>query len=157
MLRHLKKWAGLYRSSDVGTLFRKRSHLGLQLTSLEFHFEHLQLVKCCLLESSSDETVREIYQLRKERLSKITSRWSATNELKNLESIVDHNLKFAGQTDRAGLGSKKDSLYIANPSNRQLRTKTTAALATSFEEKHTPCFLFASARCLDEMGKCYPL
>jgi len=32
VIPHLKRWAGLYRSSDVGTLFRLRSHLGLQLT-----------------------------------------------------------------------------------------------------------------------------
>ena len=30
----LKSWAGLFRSSDLGALFRRREHLGLQLTSL---------------------------------------------------------------------------------------------------------------------------
>ena len=41
----LKKWAGLYRGSDLGCLFRRREHLGLQLTALEHHYLHLQVVK----------------------------------------------------------------------------------------------------------------
>ena len=45
----LKVWAGLFRSSDVGTLFRRREHLGLQLTSISICYKKLQLVKCCLL------------------------------------------------------------------------------------------------------------
>ena len=36
VIPRLKIWAGLYRSSDVGTLFRLRAHLGLQLTSIEY-------------------------------------------------------------------------------------------------------------------------
>jgi hypothetical protein len=42
--------------------------LGLQLTSIEDHFEHLQLVRCCLLENSNDELTQRIYSHRKERL-----------------------------------------------------------------------------------------
>ena len=37
-IRRLKRWSGLYRGSEVGTLFRTRAHLGLQLTSIEYHF-----------------------------------------------------------------------------------------------------------------------
>ena len=32
--RYLKKWAGLYRSILVSTLYRPRAHFGLQLTRL---------------------------------------------------------------------------------------------------------------------------
>ena len=66
VIPRLKEWAGLYRSSDIGTLFRLREHLGLQLTSVEHHYEHLQLVKCCLLENSKDDNVRALYKLREE-------------------------------------------------------------------------------------------
>ena len=100
VIPRLKKWAGLYRSSDVGTLFRLRTHLGLQLTSIEDHFEHLQLVKCCLLENSGDELTQQIYNRRHERL-KTHSRWLASNELSKLEPVVDHNLRFADQTHRS--------------------------------------------------------
>ena len=89
-IRQLKRWAGLYRGSEVGTLFRTRANLGLQLTSVEYHFEHLQLVKCCLLESSSDETVRGIFKIRQDRLNKFTSRWAAPAELAKLQPIVDN-------------------------------------------------------------------
>ena len=34
VLPRLKVWAGLFRGCDLGALFRKREHLGLQLTSL---------------------------------------------------------------------------------------------------------------------------
>jgi hypothetical protein len=30
--KRLKAWSGLYRSADVGALYRQREHLGLQLT-----------------------------------------------------------------------------------------------------------------------------
>ena len=49
IMMRLKKWAGLYRGSDVGALFRRREHLGLQLTSLVEHYKRMQEVKCCLL------------------------------------------------------------------------------------------------------------
>ncbi len=34
VIPRLKSWAGLFRSSDLGTLFRRREHLGLQLMSI---------------------------------------------------------------------------------------------------------------------------
>ena len=136
VIRHLKRWAGLYRSSDVGSLFRLRKHLGLQLTSVEYHFEHLQLVKCCLLESSKDETVQAIYKRRTERVRDFTSRWSAPNELKKLEPVVEHSFCYAGQTGHAGLGANRSDPYIAKPSVRQLRERTTVALRTKHEENH---------------------
>jgi len=63
VIPRLKSWAGLFRGSEVGTLFRLREHLGLQLTSVEHHYQHLQLVKCCLLENSTDEQIRALYKL----------------------------------------------------------------------------------------------
>ena len=81
VIPRLKSWAGLYRSSDIGTLFRLRDHLGLQLTSIEHHYEHLQLVKCCLLENSKDENIRSLYKMRAERVISQSNRWSAPKEL----------------------------------------------------------------------------
>jgi len=78
----LKNWAGLYRGSDTRALFRRRDHLGLQLTSLEEHYQRMQLVKCFLL-SSKDENVRAVYQAKKEREETLSTRWSGTKELSN--------------------------------------------------------------------------
>ncbi len=61
----LKRWAGLFRGSDLGVLFRRREHLGLQLTSIVYHYQRMQLVKCCLLASSKDEKVRKILETKK--------------------------------------------------------------------------------------------
>ena len=146
MIPRLKRWAGLYRSSDLGTLFRRRTHLGLQLTSLEYHFEHLQLVKCCLLENSSDELTQAIYKHHKERVQSFTSRWLASNELAKLEPVIEHDLHYAGQTGHAGLGFVK-SRYIAKPSKRQWRTRFTEVLASQQEDNH-----IRHASCLARQG-----
>ena len=50
----LKVWSGLFRSADVGALYRKREHLGLQLTSVSSHYQHMQVVKACLLSHSAN-------------------------------------------------------------------------------------------------------
>ena len=91
----LKSWAGLYRGTEVGALFRSREHLGLQLTSIEEHYQHLQVVKCCLLQSSQDECIRTLYAQRKEKVCEFTARWSGPKELAQLEPVADHALRFA--------------------------------------------------------------
>jgi len=102
---------------------------------LEYHFEHLQLVKCCLLENSKDETTRAIYKHHKDRVQHISSRWKAPIELAKLAPIVDHNLHFSGQSGHEGLGSLR-SYYLANPTKRQRRSKTIEALAERHEDDH---------------------
>jgi len=144
IVRRLKNWAGLYKSCDLGALYRRRSHLGLQLTSIEQLYQHLQLVKCCLLENSSDATVREIYELHKTRVSTFTNRWSGPKELSNLEPVVDHNIRFAGQVGRAGLGSNLGNPYVANPTLQERRSKVTEALTNQREQKymeHAACLV----------------
>jgi len=53
----LKKWAGLFRGADTGTLFRSRENFGLQLTSVSDHFVLMQLIKCTILSNSNDADV----------------------------------------------------------------------------------------------------
>jgi len=60
--KRLKIWSGLYRSADIGTLYRRREHLGLQLTSLSSHYKHMQIVKACLLSTSQDPLIQEIFR-----------------------------------------------------------------------------------------------
>jgi len=136
IIPRLKSWAGLYRGSDVGTLFRSREHLGLQLTSIEEHYQHLQVVKCCLLQSSQDACIRTLYQQRKEKVCQFSNRWSGPKELAQLEPAADYALRFAGQTNHAGLGANKRTPYIANPSAVERRDKITSTLAVQREEEH---------------------
>ena len=98
-------------------------------------------MKCCLLENSEDELTQQIYSRRRERLKGQSSRWLASNELQKLEPVVDHTLRFAGQTGRTGLGFL-NSKYIADPSIRQRRQKLTEALTAQREERrmrHASC------------------
>ena len=128
-------------------MFRLREHLGLQLTSIEYHFEHLQLVKCCLLENSADDKIKGIYALRASRVSDFKRRWAAPNELVKLHQVVEHDLRYAGQTGRAGLGSNRSDPYIAKPTVEQIREKITSSLHAQHEEKH-----LQHAACLVRQG-----
>src|SRR3954468_10151741 len=86
----LKMWAGLYRSADVGTLFRQREHLGLQLTSVASHYQHMQVVKSCLLLTSQDPLIQQIYSRKSERVSASACRWSGPKALAQLTPMVEH-------------------------------------------------------------------
>jgi len=63
-----------------------------------------------------------------------------------LGPIVEHNLRFAGQTTRAGLGTQKDT-YFANPSLSDFRAKTGETLLQLEEEK-----MLSHASCLTRQG-----
>ncbi len=136
VIPRLKTWAGLYRSSDLGSLFRRREHLGLQITSLELHYKRMQVVKCCLLENSQAENVRAIYEQRKSRVIEYNNRWSGPKEVQGLDPIVEHSFRFAGQTGTIELGACKSNPYVANPSKEQWREKMTETLVTQQEEEH---------------------
>ena len=147
VISRLKRWAGLYRNSDVGALFRRRQDLGLQMTSLEFHYQRMQLVKCCLLRDSQDEMVREIYAHYSAYNLEYVNKWTGPKELTNLEPIAEHNLRYAGQTGTAGLGSRKSDPYIANPTKKERRQKITETLIAQREEDH-----IRHASCLSRQG-----
>ena len=147
VISRLKRWAGLYRNSDVGALFRRRDHLGLQLTSLELHYQRMQMTKCCLLENSQDEKVRELYDHYKTYSLQYVTKWSGPKELANLEPIAEHNLRYAGQTTTAGLGSQKSNPYIADPTKQERRKKITETLIAQHEEDH-----IRHASCLVRQG-----
>jgi len=147
LIPRLKVWAGLFRGSDLGTLFRRRDHLGLQLTSMLLCYKHMQLVKCCLLENSTDPIVRDVYALKKEHVSAFTSRWTAPKALADLLPVAEHNLQFAGQVGRSGLGSNRAAPYIGSPTVRDLREKVVESLVAEFEEEH-----LRHASCLARQG-----
>lgn len=100
----LKRWAGLFRGCDLGALFRTREHLGLQLTSIVYHYQRMQLVKCCLLANSKDEKVRALFEARRTRVMNFARRWSASKELMTLQPVVDHDLHHPSQMSKLGLG-----------------------------------------------------
>src|SRR6185312_9575167 len=118
----LKVWSGLYRSADVGALYRRREHLGLQLTSVSSHYQHMQVVKACLLSTSQDPLIQQIFKLKQERTRNFSHRWSGPKALSELAPVVEHSLRFAGQTDHSGLGSQRNT-YFAKPTFSEIRAK----------------------------------
>jgi hypothetical protein len=140
----LKVWAGLYRGCDLGALFRKREHLGLQLTSLVFHYQRMQLVKCCLLETSNDESIRAIYEAKRVRVMNFARRWSASQERVQLDAAVEYDTHFPSQNNKAGLGSGN---YIAKPSLKEIRQKVSVTLGKQLEDD-----LVRHASCLSRQG-----
>ena len=99
MVPKLKTWTGLYRSAEVGTLYRHREHLGLQLTSIRSHFMHLQLVRSCLLANSQDPLIQKIFSRKSVHVSSFANRWSGPKALSILAPVADHKIRFAGQRD----------------------------------------------------------
>ena len=136
--KRLKAWSGLYRSADIGTLYRKREHLGLQLTNISSHYKHMQVTKSCLLSTSQDPRIQEIFLRKQTRVNTFSRIWSGPKTLTELKPVLEHSLRFAGQTDRTGLGSGN---YVAKPSLPEIRAKMAGVLGALEEEKrvnHSP-------------------
>ena len=125
--------------------------MGPQLTSLVEHYKRMQVVKCCLLANSKDEKVRAVYEAKKAREEGFNNRWCATQELSNLEPVVEHSTRFAGQTGRAGLGSNVSDPYIANPTVSEYRSKVTSTLAEQCEEDRVRRLMPCSSGSLDTL------
>lgn len=135
--RYLKKWVGLFRGADVGTLYRSRERFGLGITKTSVHFKKMGVIKCLLLNQSNDANVRELYELRAKREASFERCWRATQETTQAISIVKHNQRFAGQTHRMGLGNGR---YIHDPSKtdlRKLATQTIFQIESEEQECHS--------------------
>lgn len=113
---YLRRWAGLYKSADIGTLYRPRELLGLNLTSVTVHFERMRVIRCHLLKHSADKDVATVYQHRVNRFKDHGTIWRDTQLLEKVESMVAHESKFqsAAATDKRGLGH---NLFVAHLDN----------------------------------------
>jgi hypothetical protein len=117
----LRRWAGLYKSSDAGSLYRSNDYFGLNLTSITRHFEHMQMVKCHLLKYSDDEDVCTLYRSRETREANFKN-WRATKFLTECEAKATHDHKFKGQTTRQGLGAGNYKQELSRAEQRKLTT-----------------------------------
>jgi zinc-binding in reverse transcriptase len=106
----------------------------------------MQIVKSCLLSSSQDPRIQQIFTRKQQRVSAFANRWSGPKALSLLAPVVEHSMRFAGQTNRAGLGSQRDT-YIAKPTLSEIRAKTAETLGLLEEEK-----LLSHASCLVQQG-----
>ena len=78
--------------------------------------------------------IQEIFRRKQQRVTVFTRQWSGPKALNELAPIVEHNVRFAGQTDHAGLGTRKET-YFARPNLSEIRTKTGQILGELEEEK----------------------
>ena len=114
----LKRWAGLYRGADTGSLFRSRANCGLGLTSVSHFFCKMQLIKCSLLEKSNDPTVNDVYDLKSKKTSRWKVKWSVNRIFKAISADVLLQTKFPSQSGRLGLGH---GLFTGQPTNAEIR------------------------------------
>jgi hypothetical protein len=128
----LKKWAGLFREADTGTLFRSRENFGLQLTSMSDHFVQMQLVKCSLLSNSDDPDVVEIFKMQTSRKCKFKKKWSANKAAVNMSEQADFNQRFQSQSTKLGLGHGN---FTNNPTPAERRKQVSRAFTIAAEEK----------------------
>ena len=130
--RRLKAWAGVYRSTEVGVLYRSKAHLGLGLTSISTHFKRMQLVKCLLLSESKDGNVRALFKARSDREETHSRVWRPTQLATQVAAEVQRRLQVPTQSDRKGLGS---GVFVANPTPAQRRRLASTVVQELDEEK----------------------
>ena len=132
---YLRRWAGLFRSSDQGILYRPRNQLGLNLTSVTVQFERMKVIRCHLLKYSSDPDIVAVYEHRRRRLESHETRWCDTQFLEKVESMADYETKFqaAQPNDKRGLGH---GLFVAHlDEHAEHRKRCVAAARKLVNEK----------------------
>lgn len=133
---YLRRWAGLFKSADIGTLYRPREQLGLNLTSVTVHFERMRVIRCHLLKHSADKDIVTVYQHRADRHKDNKKTWRDTQFLEKVEGMVAHESKFqsAAAHDKRGLGH---NLFVAHlDDNAEHRKRCGAAVRLLDTERH---------------------
>jgi len=133
--RYLKGWLGLHKKADVGVLYRSRASHGLGLTCPSLLLTQLQLVKLQLIKYSKEGPegqLANLYSRRLEREKKFTRRWKPGPTLEAAEAKLSFEIKFAGQTDRKGLGNNR---YNYNPTPQARRKRISLGLAHDHDRK----------------------
>jgi hypothetical protein len=135
-IRTLKKWTHLFKSADVGVLFRPFSQFGLQLTDPVVHFRKMQTAKLHMLKHSKDPIVQDTYShrlIRHRSMAKSDGRvWKPTIAVEQAEIQVEFEQKFqVGPDDiyhnRQGLGTLQSSK--ATLSNSEHRKRVTGVIS----------------------------
>jgi hypothetical protein len=140
----LKKWALLYKGADLGSLFRSRETAGLGLTSIVYHFEKMQIIKCSILNKSQDTNVQLVYKSRSSQTLLWRKKWSAAQSLNTASEAATLKLRFPANINRRGLGHGD---FVRNPSRAQFRNLVTEALKSEEQNR-----IAAHSHCLARQG-----
>ena len=136
---YLRRWAGVFKSVEVGCLYRRKERFGLGLTSITTYFEKLQVIKLHLLKFSTDPHVSALYEMRRKREENQVKIWRPTRLLEKVCAMTDFDLKFQHATagDRSGLGRGLfTQSKVRNPVHRELCIKNVQRLADEELEAH---------------------
>jgi hypothetical protein len=128
----LKRWAGLFKYADIGSLFRQRDNFGFGLTSVTLHFEKMQVIKCSILKHSTDVDVNRIYGQKEKRESSFKTIWRPSKVISSVEEEVKLKLLFPTQDGRQGLGAGN---FNPNPSVQDKRKLVVASVKSMFQQK----------------------
>ncbi|MCW2763642.1 MAG: uncharacterized protein JWR85_3843, partial [Marmoricola sp.] len=103
--RFLKRWIGLCKTANTTILYRSRANKGLQLSSPSLCLVRAQVSKASIIKHCSDPDMRALYQVKLATDQQQKRIWKPTVMLEQVESSVDHTLKFgAPKLNRGGLG-----------------------------------------------------
>ena len=133
--RYLKAWLGIYKNADVGLLYRSRASHGLGFTKPSLLLKQSQIIKLHLVKHSQEGeegNLRKLYWNRLAREMKFKRRWKPGPTLEAAEAKLSFEIKFAGQTDRKGLGFNR---YIHNMSASASRKRISLGLAFDHDRK----------------------
>ena len=128
----LKRWAGIFRGADIGSLFRSRANFGMGLTSISHHFRKMQLIKCSLLENSQDTDVNRVYALKADQSSHWSKKFSASKAHACIAADAQLQAKFPSNPGRMGLGH---GLFIGDPSAKDIRRMTTQTESDRYQKE----------------------
>jgi hypothetical protein len=136
---YLRRWAGVFKSIDIGCLHRRKENFGLGLTSLVTYFEKLQVIKLHLVKFSPDPSIAALYEMRRKREESQSRIWRPTRLLEKVCAMTDFDLKFqhAKPGDTRGLGHGLfTQAKVSDPSHRALCTGNVQKLADAAHESH---------------------
>lgn len=130
----LKRWTGLYRGADVGSLFRSRAFPGsLGLTSISKHFVKMQVIRSNILQTSKDTLVKSVYEARASRTMVWKVKFSAAKTTASLTADAKLDHLFPTQSSNRGLGHGD---FNANPTTKEFRGLITKAADKRTQEEH---------------------
>jgi len=110
------------------TFYRPREKFGLGLTSCTAHLKSMQVIKCHLIKhrrEGGSGILQEQYAIRLGQEQAFTRRWKPSPVLEAAEAKVNFDQKFAGQSNREGLGFSpkyKRNLTVAEKRGRAVET-----------------------------------
>ena len=92
----------------------------------------MQLITSHILKHSPDPSIRALFNSRTERESNFRYKNRGSHFLSHIEPVVNHNLKFQGQTNRQGLGH---GTYIKPRTNKEHRALLVDATLQEYTNK----------------------